>query len=218
MVRRCARGCTLIALLGALAWGLGGCWNPFAPPPGEDPPPPIVWEIRDTPQHTLDNLVNAYKSKNAEHYLDCLAEDFIFFMNEADALTNPPGYWGKAEERAIHEDMLGDNGADEIKLTFTRVGDPMEMQQPGNPPPPPHWGYTETPDLKVTVGDVTYWATASSLFELRIDQDQVGPEGETLWEICAWTDLEPGPRGDVAATDESVDVISFGRAKAMFRP
>jgi hypothetical protein len=203
-----ARSAAIIVLLiltGAFLWG---CSDPTS---NEGPDPSTDWEIRDTPQHVLHNLINAYEEKDAEHYLDCLADDFIFFMNEEDAQANPPGYWGKAEERAIHEDMLGDNGADRITLTLTQVGDPVEMQQPGSPAPPAHWGYTETPDLRVTVGNLTYWASAASFFEFRIDQDQVGPEGETLWEICGWTDLEPGRGG---ASHES---SSWGSIKALYR-
>ncbi len=222
MVKHRVRGCALAALLGLLALGIGGCWNPFAPPPGDPPPDPVEWDLRDSPQHVLDNLLKAYEHKDAVHYLDCLAEDFTFLVNEDELEDHPelePGFWGKAEERVIHEEMLGDDGAEDITLTLTQDGDAVRVDGP-EPDDPPEWQYNEAVDLRVYVidqtGPVTLWATAPSMFQFRIDQDQVGPSGETLWEIVLWKDL-PGPREDVAS-DESGDVISLGRLKAMFKP
>ena len=218
MVRQRVRGCAALFLLGLLAWGTGGCWNPFAPDPGDPPVDPPSWELRDTPQHVLDNLITAYKNKNAERYLDCLAEDFIFFLNPDEVAEHPelePGYWGKAEERVVHEGMFGDGElhADRVTLTLSLVGNPISIEPiPGEI----HWQYQEAVDLSVYVGDMQYWATAPSMFEFRIDQDQVGPNGETLWEIIYWYDLEPR-RQDIVTADD-VESISFGRAKAMFRP
>jgi hypothetical protein len=219
MVRQRIRACAGVALLALLAWGLGGCWNPFAPPKGDPPPDPITWELRDSPQHVLDNLITAYKNKDAAHYLDCLAEDFIFFLNPAEVIEDPdlePGYWGKAEERVVHEGMFGDGEfhADHITLTLSLIGDPISIEpHPGEI----HWQYKEAVDLSVYVGDTQYWATAPSMFEFRIDQDQVGPNGETLWEIVNWYDLESTSREDVVTADD-IESVSFGRAKAIFRP
>jgi hypothetical protein len=66
------------------------------------------------------------------------------------------------------------------------------------------------------MGAMVYLANAPSLYEFRID-DQEGPNGETLWEICAWYDQE-APTPKPAATDGGTERISFSRAKAMFRP
>ncbi len=224
MVRLRIRGCAAAALLGLLAWGLGGCWNPFAPPPGDPPDDPVEWDMRDTPQHVLDNLVKAYEHKDAAHYLDCLAEDFMFWANPDEVEDHDelePGYWDKAEERVIHEEMLGEDGAETIALTLTQDGDPQQIEGP-NPWDPPEWKYEEAVDLRVYVitpeGPLTLLATAPSMFQFRIDQDQEGPNGETLWEIVRWDDLPGSGSRDGVASDESGDRISVGRLKAMFQP
>jgi hypothetical protein len=219
MVRHRVPGYALVALLGLLALGLSGCWNPFAPPPGDPDPDPPNWELRDSPQHVLDNLVTAYRNRAVEQYVDCLAVDFIFWMNPQEVADNPqylPGYWDLGEERAVHEKMFGDGDlhADRIELTLTLLGNPVAIEpSPGDI----HWQYTESVDLRVTIGATEFRANAPSKFEIHIDQDQQGPNGETLWEIANWYDLEQPSRGNVV-TDEGTEIISLGRAKAMFQP
>jgi len=216
-VTRFGRCAALLALLGALAAGLGGCWNPFAPPGGDDPPV-VVFKERTSPANVLYNLTEAYKNQKAEEYLDCLSEDFIFFLNPKDVEEDPdlePGYWDKAEERDVHENMFGSGDVDRITLTLTQVGDPVPVD-PGDGTGV-HYQYKESVDLRVYVGDTEFWANAPSRFEFRIDQDQVGPNGEQLWEICFWYDLNEDERGSIA-TDVSAERITFSRAKAMFQP
>ncbi len=148
-------------------------------------------------------------------YLDCLSEDFIFFLSEDDINQHPelPEYWGKPEETAIHENMFADGGpVDRVGLTLTD-GAITELPPPV-PGDPPHWQYEEAVDLRVYVGVTTYVANAPSLFEFRIDEDQVGPAGEILWEICVWHDLNPPDRA--AVPDEETTRMSLGRLKAEF--
>jgi hypothetical protein len=199
----------LLALTGALIWG---CSSPSGvEAPVTDPP---EWELRDSPQHVIDNLITAYKNKDAEHYLDCFAEDSIFFLNPDDVSANPdlrPGYWGKAEERVIHDGMFGDGDlhANRITLTLSLIGAPISIEPiPGEI----HWQYKEAVDLSVYVNDTQYWATAPSMFEFRVDQDQVGPNGEALWEIVCWYDLEPSQR-----SGSPVEQASWGMVKATYR-
>ena len=197
----------LMVLVGALA---GGCWQPTDNGGPDDPP---EWELRDTPQHVLDNLVKAYKNKDAVHYLDCLAEDFIFFVNPDELAGHPelePGSWGKAEERGIHEQMFGTEGdhADRIELTLSQIGDPIQVEPfPGGI----LWQYRQAVDLRITIAAMTYLASAPSLFEFRIDEDEVGPNGETLWEIISWYDLAPSQRGG------SRQSRTWSSIKALFR-
>jgi hypothetical protein len=196
----------LLALTGALIWGCSS-------PTDNEGPPSIDWELRDSPQHVIDNLVTAYKNKDVEHYLDCFAPGFIFFLNPGDVIEHPelePGYWGKAEERVIHEGMFGDGDlhADHVTLTLSLIGAPISIEPtPGEI----HWQYKEAVDLSVYVGDTQYWATAPSMFEFRIDQDQEGPNGETLWEIISWYDLQSSERSG------SGQSRSWGVIKALYR-
>jgi hypothetical protein len=198
----------LLALTGALIWGCS------SPTDNEGPDDQPVWELRDSPQHVLDNLATAYRNKDVERYLGCFAQDFVFFLNPDDVAADPglqPGYWGKAEERTIHEHMFGSEGdhADRITLTLSQVGDPIWIEPtPGDN----HWQYREAVDLSVYVGDIQYWATAPSMFEFRVDEDEVGPHGEALWEIVYWRDLEPSRRGGGRGHESS-----WGTVKALFR-
>jgi len=221
-MRQLGRETALVVLLGLLAWGLGGCWNPFAPPPGDDDPDEIPWELRDSPQHVLDNLVLAYKNQKAEEYLDCLSEDFTFHLSPADLEEDPelPEYWTKSEERDVHEAMFsgqGDHGGvDRIELTLTPDGDPIPIEvSPGVF----HYQYKESVVLRVYMreNDLIYLATAPSLYELRIDQDQEGPNGETLWEICSWYDLDPGGGLRSGQTPKDVERVSLGLLRTMFQ-
>ncbi len=191
-----ARSMAVVALLTLVGMMLWGCNQPTDN--GGDPDPDD-WALRTSPQNVLENLISAYENKDVEHYVDCLAADFTFWMNEQEVIDHPeylPGYWDKASERQIHEAMFGEGGAETITLTLTQVGDPVEIEPP-HPGDPVHWEYSESVDLRVHVHEngvpTTYWATAPSKFEFRIDEDQVGPSGETLWEIVNWHD-EPGGR------------------------
>ena len=58
----------------------------------------------------ITKVAMAYGNMDAEAYLDCLAEEFIFFLNPEDLDEYPalPEYWDKAGETAIHERMFGE--------------------------------------------------------------------------------------------------------------
>ena len=170
---------------------------------------------RTSPARTVEKLRLAYEGLDVEAYLDCLAADFTFFLNPDDVAEDPslePGYWDKAEERTIHENMFGSGtrlGADSIEITLTQVEDPLPVD-PGDGTGT-HWQYKEYVDLRVHVGDMMYWTNCPTMFELRIDQDETGPHGEELWEICDWYDLDE--EGRRAAAEAS----SWGMLKAWFR-
>jgi hypothetical protein len=204
----------MLALFVPLSF-LCGCSSP-ADSGGDPPDDPIEWEIRDSQQHVLDNLVTAYENKKAEEYLDCLSEDFIFYLNPEDVKNDPtlPYYWDKPEERDVHEAMFsgqGDHGGvDRIELTLTQDGDPTPIEvSPGVF----HYQYRESVNLRMHMQEdnLIYFTTAPVLFELREDADQTGPNGETLWEICDWYDLNE--EGGRAAVDQG----SWGLMKALFR-
>jgi len=218
MSRHAGRALLTLCVVVLVAVVAGGCWNPFAPGGGGGGDVPEEYEIRDTPEHVLHNLQTAYENSNATEYLDCLAEDFIFFLNEDDWTNDPdlPEYWGKAEETAIHENMFADGSdVDRIDLTLTVDGEPIQVPGP-EPEDPPHWQYQEAVDLRVYIGTTIYLATAPSLFEFRIDEDDVGPQGQQLWEIWRWYDLDDEKRPVVP--DPGTEIASFGRIKAGYLP
>jgi hypothetical protein len=71
-------------------------------------------------------------------------------------------------------------------------------------------------DLRVNlIVGVTYLATAPSEYDMRVDIDQVGPNGERLWEIYTWFDLGDSKRGR-SAHDPDVDYVSFGEFKSFY--
>ncbi len=209
-------------MLCAFALAVAGCWNPFAPDPTPpDPTPPFEYKPRTSCENVLWNIESAYEDRNIDEYLDCLAEDFTFHLNPddwQDPQSGLPPYWGKHEEESIHRNMF-DEGSDVegITLTLTFI---QSSYDPGEDPQDPmddRWEYQEGVDLRVrVVGDITYMATADQLFILRIDPDETGPGGETLYEIIEWHDLEPQiARPEVG--DACEERISRGRLNAMYR-
>jgi len=191
-----ARLRTTAALLTAVvfAGSLSGCWNPFAPKSGdggggEDD---FEYKLRTSPENVVYNLMNAYERMDAAKYLECLAEDFIFFLNEEDtAEPDLPDYWGKAEETAIHERMFSDTtDVQSIELTLTQFGGPEEV--PGEfPEDPPRYLYKQNVDLWVHLpNEVTLWANAGATFLFDRDPDETGPSGQELWHVVEWQDVE----------------------------
>jgi hypothetical protein len=223
MKKASLRGLAILALSLLLSFTMAGCWNPFAPEGGGDDPPPddVSYRLRTTPQNVIHNLNTSYIYMNADEYLACLAEDFIFFLNPDDLTEFPdlPEYWDKNEERGIHRKMFGDEPPDDpslvverITFTFTHsddvyipgdVGDPLDDM----------WTYIEEIDLKVYLPpDLILHADADAEFLFRIDPDEEGPDGEPLWEIWKqWDKTEArAPHGPETG-------ISLSRLKAMYR-
>jgi hypothetical protein len=196
----------LLALTGALLWG---CSHPT----DNEGPPDLPYPLRSSPDSLMVQFVWAYNNMDLDVYLDCFAEDFVFWLNPLEVADNPeylPGYWGKAVEETIHAGMFGgaEPSADRIELTISLVGAPTAIEPtPGDI----HWQYEESVDLRVYIGATVYVATAPSLFEIHVDQGQEGPNGETLWEIVGWYDLEPAQRGS------GRESRSWGSVKALFR-
>lgn len=225
MRRSLLRGLAVPALLVLLVLTLAGCWNPFAPTRGDnqDPPQSFEYKVRKTPQNVIHNLQTSYVDMNADEYLDCLAEQFIFFLNPEDLTQDPelPVYWEKAEEEHIHRQMFGEDPpedptlvVDSITMTFTHISEAYDAGPTGDPLDD-LWTYVEDIDLEVNLPpDLTLHAQAPAEFLFRVDPDEVGPNGETLWEIWKQWDLNEESRGDDGCGE---DVISLTGLKAMFR-
>jgi hypothetical protein len=196
--------------LAALVLTVTGCSSSLGP---DDGPSGDVYPARTHPDSTIAKLARAYRRMDAEAYLDCLAADFIFFLNGDDIAANPnlPDYWGKAQEREIHEKMFSDSSdVQSVWLTLTQFGQPCPVANPV-PGEPDLWEYCENTDLWVHLpNDLTYWANAGAAFLLRVNPDSTGPAGESTWEIAEWQDVNKftGKRGEESA--------SWGRIKACF--
>lgn len=217
------RRLAVLMLLAALALTLSGCWNPFAPDEGDPVPiPPADYHERLTPGDVIHNLKTAYVYKNADEYLDCLSEDFIFFPSPAD-LQDPnntmPDEWYKPDEQAMHISMFtGDDAVESITLTLTDITIEHDEGEPGNPLDDIYI-YVEAVDLMVNLyGDQSYLATAPSEYWFRVDTDQSGEDGEIWWEIYMWFDREDArSSGDGARQDPNVERVSLGQLKHLFK-
>jgi hypothetical protein len=210
------RGLVLVMAVGATllaACLLSGCSNSTGP--SIAPPEPPDYRTRLTPEDVLANLQTAYIYMDLEPYLDCLAEDFVFYPTADDVHdpNNPiPPEWYKTDERAMHENMFAEESdVESITLTLTNVS---TYHDEGNPVDPLDdiYVYSESVDLRVNlVSYVTLLATAPSEFRFRIDQDQQGPSGEVLWEIYSWYD-DPVRRGT-----SPFEQSSWGSIKALYQ-
>jgi len=200
----------------AMSVVFAGCSTTSGPDEIDNPDhqEPVTFEPRTSPENVLLNLITAYEDMNALKYLDCLAEDFTFYTSEYAQEEDPelPASWDKATEMIIHEGMMGqDSPLTSVDLAMQPAGDPVEIPGP-LPEDPVDWQYTCTVDLRVREPfDMVYMATAPSVFLFRVDPDEVGPEGEDLWEIVQWYDLNDEARGDTP-----VFPTSWGAIKAMY--
>jgi hypothetical protein len=178
--------CILLCVIaGAALWG---CSTPGGPEPDDD----LECPLRTSPQGVVDRIEWAYEHRDLDAYLDCLAVDFIFFPCWAP--PDLPNYWTRAEEDTIHRRMFGEgSGVDSISLALATVSMvPVPGPDPGDPP---QWECEQSVNLRVCVGSLVYVVREPSMLRIRIDEDSVGPNGETLWETETWYDLEPEKLG-----------------------
>jgi hypothetical protein len=201
----------LIALLAAASMAAGCSDSSTGPDEAQDYP------SRGTPEGVIDKLALAYERQDADAYIDCLSDNFIFFLNEDDCIGNPalPEDWDRATEEQIHRTMFGPaGGIDSVSLSLSTFGPPTEI--PGTEPedPPIGWVYDEDVDLRVSVGGAlpaVYVATVGARFTLQVDPDTLAARGDTLWEIRQWEDL------DAFVPLTARQAISWGNLKNLFR-
>jgi len=173
---------------------------------------------RTSPAEVIDQLEAAYVAMDTTDYLDCLSEDFQFFPCQDD-VNNPdldiPPVWWKAAERTMHENMF-DESSDVMSISLTLTTTEVVHDTGIDPQDPLDdiYVHTEDVDLRVNLySAVTYLATAPSEFHLRVDPDEEGPYGETMWEVYLWYDLGGEGRGAVAGR---VEDATWGGIKALY--
>jgi hypothetical protein len=177
------------ALIIAAGLAAGGCTSSPTSPDGDGPP---EYPKRTSPENTLAKLVVAYEARDAEEYMDCLSEDFIFFVNPHDTLEyeSLPPFWDRALEDTIARRMFRSSEVDSISVSLTQDGDPEEIpaDEPGDPS---SWRYAERALVRVYLPqDVTLHADCRDVFLVRPDEDDTGAGGQLLWEISEWHDFQ----------------------------
>lgn len=163
---------------------VSGCWNPFSPNTGINPPPPQYHNPVDSAYKVLQNLEYAYVSRDIGHYLNCFRDDFEFHLLEID-WDDYNGddiidrYWGLDQEEAFHINMFNSTNVTSIDLVLEGnqqspwTGDPTGQS----------YQLQRTFSLKVYMNPNGYIATGSALFICRPDTNT----GE--WYIWQWWDL-----------------------------
>jgi hypothetical protein len=130
-------------------------------------------------------------------------------------LDIPPVWW-KTDEQTIHRNMFDESGyVESISLTLTTTD--IVHDTGVDPEDPLDDTYVHTEDVYFLMyfysGD-GFLADDPSEFHLRVDPDEEGPYGETMWEICEWYDLADEGWGDVSGRREGT---TWGTIKAIFR-
>jgi len=202
-MRRFAALAVIALIAGAMLWGCSD-------PEDDDSPNDLSCPLRTSPDSLLAQLVWAYEHEDVDVYLDCLADSFTFFLCEDDWQSDPtlPHFWRLSEEETIHSNMFGEAGdVDSIYLALETLSVDTVSVPDGRGV---GWEYEEDVDLRVYIGQTVYLAGDETAFTIRVDPDDVGPNGETLYEVWEWRDLEWTGR---AATEQT----SWGRIKAFFR-
>ena len=92
--------CTLLAVLAFAA----GCSDTCTCPDDTGYPD------QSTPDNVIEKLEMAYEAMDTDAYMECLAEDFVFFLNPGIVAADMalPEYWDKQEEEVFHRHMFAD--------------------------------------------------------------------------------------------------------------
>jgi ketosteroid isomerase-like protein len=178
-----------------------------------------LYPIRSSPRNVIRKLVLAYERMDAEAYLDCLAENFVFFLNPDDVNEDPehplPEHWNKAEEETIHWNMFGEDTVVEgISLVLTPLSETFDEGNPADPLDDT-WTLLEAVDLRVHVPPgLMLLATTPSEYVIGVDPDDAGYGGVAFWEITTWLDLSGWSDG---RSDPAVEHVSWTGIKALYR-
>ncbi len=181
-------------LLAACCLLLAGCSDSGTGPGVPDEYPEVT-----SPQKVLENLTRAYIWRDVDEFLDCLSEDFRFYFTEDDQQQWPqlPPWFYRSDEQQVHENMFGDDwGVESITLSIV----PTSIETiPGAAAGRLRGDVVRilaAVDLMVnTTGGITYLATSPQDFRFREVADSRARDGEALWEMFEWHDLDEGASG-----------------------
>lgn len=163
---------------------VSGCWNPFSPNTGNEPPPPQYHNPVDSAYKALENLQYAYVSRDIGHYLNCFRDDFEFHLLEIDWQDYNGDdiidtYWGLDQEEEFHINMFNSTNVTSIDLVL----EGNQQSQWTGDPTGQSYQLQRTFTLKVYTVNGGYLASGSTLFICRPDTNT----GE--WYIWQWWDL-----------------------------
>ena len=151
-----------------------------------------LYPARSSPDSVLAKLRLAHERRDVAAYVDCLAEDFIFYLSIADCAqdTTLPESWDRDQERDVAEAMFDAAGiVDSIFLDLTTLS---AVLNPGADPQDPTddvWEHQEDVDLEIVTDDgSSYFSTDPIEFDFRRDLT-ARADGDSLWEIIEWRDL-----------------------------
>jgi hypothetical protein len=201
------------ALLAVLA--IAGCSSTSGPEPADST---VEYLDPTTPLNVMTNLKRAYGDMNVERYMECLAPEFVFHLDDGDVAGGDiPEYWLAGTERAIHTNMFAESPPDSslkvksIQLTLTLLSITYDDMEPGGP------DYdtatvSEDVDLRVNLANgITYLVNAPANYVLRLEQVNTETGVEDSWTIIEWFDIGSASVG--GRTESS----SWGLVKAMYR-
>jgi hypothetical protein len=193
--------------LGALALAaiIAGCSSSSTGPDEIDETP-----LRTSPGGVLLQLKQAYEAMDYDQFMDCLADSFVFHLSESAINDDEwvPDSWGRAIEDTVHMRMFGEvEVAPQDSLYQVTLSMAVEdsVHSPGA-------DTLSTDDDRWTIrvdACVRFWfpndlqrlADCDQEFIIGIDPDEVGPDGEPLFEVLEWEDIDwwLRPAGDGAA-------------------
>jgi hypothetical protein len=132
---------------------------------------------RKTPEGVVGKLTDAYRRKDLDDYLDCLADSFVFYFvpkDSLDPIIPPQLYWGRTDEEEAHRNMF--EQADLITLTLTGDGKLRVSLDPER------WMMERFYDLRITAESTV---TALGRAQFYAEQQEDG-----LYSLYRWDDLE----------------------------
>lgn len=162
----------------------GGCGGD----PSKPKPPESTYLPQSSPATVIENLKQAYVSRDLEEYRKLFCPDFLFALCRRDWL-NPDGSsvtWPLTTELAAATNLFQSESLSEIKLSFVQD------------PPVPFEGTQKVIIRRLYLTVITRREDGSSFtirvpggentFYLREFPDELARDGRPVWRIVRWAD------------------------------